>query len=489
MRFGEVLLEYDRSKTMDRYGAALAKRVETDNGLDSFEALQKAIQYALEKHLIRDTRDDDEGPEVDREREIVGELRIKFLVDAAVETIENADPTANKEYVPWIITRYIKGGINRIEDVRSTVSDCLQRYDAAKRSGYFRRTANEGQREYADIGRFQTLRDLWQFTSRLSPADVTSNAAADRALEKSLIDSGQVEVLYNDNRFKIVNLKSEAAAKFYGRNTQWCTAAKNNNMFSRYINAGPLICVLEKPTNRRWQFHFQDGQFMDESDQPIRWDPAAMAVDGFPAEIFSLMDWHPWATKLSRESCIELLQGWPEDDLDFIIKQADYTAITIAYPRIGPGKRRDIIREAVKKVYRPQYRKVQGQGFELLIWKGGWPSDRALCHEIVRVDWSPIWEMCPMTDSFRTDSIWEVVRLAMYCQGFMIAYLDDGTMLSGEVDQKNGVCFDYSEGGASVSTNVDGLNKVAERRLSEKHPELVPIVRVMLREFENTDQS
>jgi len=75
--------------------------------------------------------------------------------------------------------------------------------------------------------------------------------------------------LYEDDAFVVIHPKTEEAAKYYGKGTQWCTAAENNNMFDHYNKNGPLYIVIGKRYNEKYQFHFESEQFMDETDESI----------------------------------------------------------------------------------------------------------------------------------------------------------------------------------------------------------------------------
>ena len=49
-----------------------------------------------------------------------------------------------------------------------------------------------------------------------------------------------------------------AGSKYYGRNTQWCTASENDNMFNHYSNLSPLYIIQSVSTPiDKYQFHFR----------------------------------------------------------------------------------------------------------------------------------------------------------------------------------------------------------------------------------------
>ena len=85
------------------------------------------------------------------------------------------------------------------------------------------------------------------------------------------IKSG-AEKVYEDDRWLVVIPHTEAAACLYGAHTQWCTAAREHNYFERYNKDGYLYINIDKRDNRKYEFHFESNQFMDETDKAIEKD-------------------------------------------------------------------------------------------------------------------------------------------------------------------------------------------------------------------------
>ena len=86
---------------------------------------------------------------------------------------------------------------------------------------------------------------------------------------KRQIKSG-AEKVYEDERWLVVIPHTEEASCLYGANTQWCTAAREDNRFDEYNEDGYLYINIDKKNNRKYQFHFESYQFMDETDQDIK---------------------------------------------------------------------------------------------------------------------------------------------------------------------------------------------------------------------------
>ena len=86
---------------------------------------------------------------------------------------------------------------------------------------------------------------------------------------KRQIKSG-AEKVYEDERWLVVIPHTKEASCLYGANTQWCTAARKDNAFDEYAPSGNLYINIDKKNNRKYQFHFESNQFMDETDDRIK---------------------------------------------------------------------------------------------------------------------------------------------------------------------------------------------------------------------------
>jgi hypothetical protein len=181
-----------------------------------------------------------------------------------VEWLAAQDPSKKKSYVNWMITRYISGGINRLEDIPARLVSALKIYDQAK-------ITRKVKPEDADIGKFKKLIDFTQMVkNNYGEKEIASNKSIDSAQEQQFFADGEAELVYNTPEWKVVIPKTHAASCYFGRNTEWCTTTKDDpKYFDEHSKDGPLYIILQKKTNTRWQFHFESAQFMDENDEAI----------------------------------------------------------------------------------------------------------------------------------------------------------------------------------------------------------------------------
>jgi hypothetical protein len=217
------------------------------------EILAEAVKYDNDKFLARWKQ---EGFSYKDQIGDNGENWITWL--------EAQDPSKKKSYVNWMIIRYLSGGINRLEDIPARLVPALKVYDKLK-------ITRKVKPEDADINKFKKLSDFTQMVrNNYGDAEVTSNKSLDKSKEQQFFADNEAELVYNTPEWKVVIPKTHAASCYFGKNTEWCTTATDNSdYFDEYSEDGPLYIILQKKTNKRWQFHFESEQYMDENDEGI----------------------------------------------------------------------------------------------------------------------------------------------------------------------------------------------------------------------------
>ena len=258
MRAQEFLLEYSRDITKQRLGAQV---------LDTFRKEGPSrIRRVLGRDLGPQDSDDD-------------------TIEALIRMLELADPTPNKQYMPWLARTYIKGE-TFLEDVLTQVREYLEKFHILNQ----RRKIPAGRNDilrYSNFGDFMSVVD--EYPDPEAP---------------ELKDKGQAEEIYQDQQVRVIMPFDQAAACYYGQGTRWCTAAtKGKNYFNNYAENTPLLIVVpQQPQHpgEKYQLWFdysigdlpvyndddyleayhdrgedyiinneQTGQFMNEKDQPV----------------------------------------------------------------------------------------------------------------------------------------------------------------------------------------------------------------------------
>lgn len=176
------------------------------------------------------------------------------LGEQLVYYISNFDPTNNKQYSQWLIQRFIKGFI-KLEDM----------YRASEYLTIFQRTKSKLNKK--DINQYQNFVEIYQAIEPFLKGDQDVSKSAQRKRMKS---DDNVDVLFDSDDLLVLIPKNKESAIFWGRGTQWCTATTiARNYFEAYNKRGPLYIIIDRKTNEKFQFHFEDEQFMDYQDNEI----------------------------------------------------------------------------------------------------------------------------------------------------------------------------------------------------------------------------
>jgi len=168
----------------------------------------------------------------------------------------NADPSPNKKFVQWLIGLYLKGNL-MLEDV----------YKANEYLQLFLKNVKKLPGPMRDINRYKNINDLYDVIEQYE--EVQTQSEINLKLDQKMHGPEHVNIIYNSPTMKVLQLKSKQAACYFGKNTKWCTAARNNNMYDTYAKQGPIFIVLVKKENVRFQLHFESNQFMNEKDQSV----------------------------------------------------------------------------------------------------------------------------------------------------------------------------------------------------------------------------
>lgn len=214
----------------------LASKKENNNSVDDLETLRKNLDDITSQDLI------------------------KF--------IEPYDPTPNKKYMTWLVSRYAgkRGGINRFEDIPARAERALDTYMRLSRKHLLKP-------EHKDINQIKALNELEKILDEYKEEETQSGAEETAGIEKKMFAEGDAELVYNDATWKIVIPKTHEASCYFGKNTRWCTTSEDSPHYhEQYSKDGPLYVILHKPQNERWQWHFESRQYMDEEDSQINID-------------------------------------------------------------------------------------------------------------------------------------------------------------------------------------------------------------------------
>ena len=239
MRAHEFLIEYNPQITKQKFG---------DKLLDTFRKEPPAFQQralGLYIPLISNAND----------------LQHQQIIDYIIKKLETMDPTAHKEYVPWLAKMYINQNntpalLLHLEDMDASAYAALEKFHKLKQRKMIQPPNN-------DINRYKTFNEF----------ETAMDKAADPFDKKEELSKGEGKIVYEDPTVKVIKPANEDAACYYGQGTRWCTAAtKGKNYFSHYHDDGPLYILFPKKPNyagEKYQFHFESNQFKDPNDDDV----------------------------------------------------------------------------------------------------------------------------------------------------------------------------------------------------------------------------
>lgn len=165
----------------------------------------------------------------------------------------HADPSHNKMYTNWILNQYQRGNIRQENHPR--IHSVLSNFHR-----YKNRLANKNITDYGHINDLEKA---------LEPH---LGKAASKKEENRQIKAEGTDFLHGENDVGVWHLKNEESACKYGKNTKWCTAADHNNKFNEYNTTSPIYFIKGRNENneiKKYQFHPESGQFMDEKNEYI----------------------------------------------------------------------------------------------------------------------------------------------------------------------------------------------------------------------------
>ena len=212
--------------------------------------------------------------------------------------VENATPEELSKikagsYVPWLIKNYL------LPQTESKPGDYNYEKDLKRAKEVFKEDLYKVTEDLVKFERFKgklpkEMRDINKLTSdqlydAVKDFDLNLATTTKAERQKLPIHPG-AELAFDGPTWRVIKIKDtgkigQEAACFYGggsqspKETNWCTAAPGGGQFNYYISKGPLYVIYKtNDTNiqpgtglpkERYQFHFQDNQFMDKEDRRI----------------------------------------------------------------------------------------------------------------------------------------------------------------------------------------------------------------------------
>jgi hypothetical protein len=223
MRASEFLIEYRRDVTIQKLGKPLYQKMLSD----------RTVQRIYGDDPLQNINPNE-------------------IIEFGIDRFQEADPTPNKQFVPWLVRLYSKDPTFKFEDVLSQVHPYLEKF-------YKLNIRKKIPSPRNDVNRYASFADFMGVMDEYEDPD-----------KAELKDKGRAFTLYEDDNWRVIVPEDVHASCYYGQGTRWCTAAtKGNNMFKYYYGIAPLLIAIPKKPKypgEKYQFHF--GVSLD--DNPIK---------------------------------------------------------------------------------------------------------------------------------------------------------------------------------------------------------------------------
>ncbi len=204
-------------------------------------------------------------------KEIITEVSIDQLktqfVDAGKISSEDfteiIDATGNKSaYATWL--------------VKKVADETIKSEDISKYKKYFSIfDRNKKSYPYSDINQYKTTNDISQFIK--TSVEIANKETKDPSQQKGVARSDKYKEFYmgSVDGFDVYELPKGRKDLYgvsceLGSGTEWCTATgKTKSYFNKYISSGPLFIFIKPGSEEKYQFSYENDQFMDKDDTPI----------------------------------------------------------------------------------------------------------------------------------------------------------------------------------------------------------------------------
>jgi hypothetical protein len=294
MRYSDILVEYDRSKMALALGNNLLTAATVDQTLGIDPRVLRAITANLETEPAAPGRPPQGQVDVESlKQEIVNQILMKF---------ESLLPQeVSKQYTQWLIRLYAnEKGAFKFEDVISSVLPELNSFiSLMQNTSDLNLVQNVLGPTIKNLNQFKKFSEFLKVSKEIKTilrsaetqnvsGSVLKDVTSDPVLASWLsgYSKGNMgnfrDLTPPGTSWKIVEVLDQTAASVFGGHvdpkggnddTRWCTRGGPYGQYgASYLAKGPLYVIIPIPTAHpmeRYQFHFQDQQYMNEDDEPI----------------------------------------------------------------------------------------------------------------------------------------------------------------------------------------------------------------------------
>lgn len=185
----------------------------------------------------------------------------KMEPEEIIRKLEEADPTPQKAYIPWLTRIYANNDI-WLEDMLTTFASKLRDFDKLK----IKRMLGDE----ADVGKIKTPEQFYEIVGK------HHHKLKDLKVDQE--KSGSYDHVFAGETIDIVKILDEVAAKYFGKDAHWCTS---EGAFRNYHKPGEELYVVLPKNPKTWttgnysrvekyQLHLESGQCKDADDHSFK---------------------------------------------------------------------------------------------------------------------------------------------------------------------------------------------------------------------------
>ena len=268
MRAREFIVEYNQQLTLNNFRDQLIKRVARDDSGRSPrpEVVEKLEFLGPDGKWFKNPGFRDWIPTPEGQAEIRKSLD-NILIRDVLLPFEDADPSKNKRFVPWMLQAYIADMIPKMEDVYD-LATFLEEFEELRR------------RKRLPEGVPTDLRQIKDKSTYLAVEKKVSDEFEKVGKYPANQPQGEVDIKLDNEELTVAVPLDHAASCYYGFRTKWCTAkTKDPDTYAGYVeHDNDLIMFIPKePIRKREKYQLYIGndnsnysfQLMDEEDQSV----------------------------------------------------------------------------------------------------------------------------------------------------------------------------------------------------------------------------
>ena len=187
-----------------------------------------------------------------------------------VNNLSSQDPSGNNKYLLWMTRQVVYGGENE-----ASVIDLVNK---------FHKNTQRLKGDKKDLYKYNSLSDLGSELSKVSDSS--------KRQQKKAVKKQGADIVFENDEVVVLIPKTHKASCYYGSNTKWCTAWKNNSShFEKYLGEVTLYYILPKDGGEKVAVAVGEGDSKEvfdskDNEKNLSWLKGKLQQYNIPSSIF-----------------------------------------------------------------------------------------------------------------------------------------------------------------------------------------------------------